>query len=617
MQEIDLLVACFNPTVAPIVNTNIEYMKNKYFGQPNFEKLLDLVVEKYELIVDGGFTENVFGSELIRLGYDQNMTSFLLQSFQKMQKYTEAELHSIKTALSNVITNEAINKCKRENITSPVDFVKALKEFNVDNIQDVDKRIYRESKFTEIDIDKLKNEIVGNSLKSSLKLLNSCSPLGGYVDRTLTMVSGKPGCFFGNTPVRLCTGEIKSLQDLYEEGATNIPVYSMNTETGGIIETTADACVLTKEITEYMFVGLRDDVHRYIFDLKCTPEHPFLTICEETSDFIYTEAKNLKSGDKVVMGNYVNGVMHTCVVGCTSIKKSEKPIPVFDLVNAGPYHNFAIHGCYDWGIFVHNSGKSLFMIQEACAFCKQGKKVLYLALGDMNEFHFVTRIIAQQMNVSLSRASVNFDTYYQSLISNPEYAWLSNLLIQYFTPDQISCANWISFIKSRGYYDEYDVFIADYDSNFASDQEMYQKGETTYNQLKFMSDRPGKWVFVACQPKPAYFSEEILPLESGNESSRKQQIVDNMITISYPPTQYGVNHIGIINVPKYRGGMTGSTPYLMDKNGRFEEITVEMYNYLKIAKDSVTLPNSGCTDVGKTMSMEEVPEIEVKGGRKK
>lgn len=456
MQEIDLLVACFNPTVAPIVKTNMEYMKNKYFGQPNFEKLLELVDEKYELIVDNGFTENVFGSELIRLGYDQGMTNLLMQSFQNMKNFTEAEIHSIKTALSNVITNEAINKCKRENITSPVDFVKALRDFNVDNIQDVDKRIYRESLFTKIDIQGLKNEIMGNALKSSLQLLNDCSPLGGYVDRTLTMVSGKPG-----------------------------------------------------------------------------------------------------------------------------------------------------------------AGKSLLMVQEACAFCKQGKKVLYLALGDMNEFHFVTRIIAQQLNVSLSRAAVSFDTIYPAIINNPEFSWLNNLLIQYFTPDQISCENWISFIKSRGYYDEYDVFIVDYDTNFSSDQEMYQKGETTYNQLKALSDRPGKWVFVGCQPKPAYFSEEILPLESGNESSRKQQIVDNMITISYPPTPGGVNHVGIINVPKYRGGMTGSTPYFMDKNGRFEPITVEMYNYLKITRDSVTLPNSGCNDVGKILDPSEVPEVTLKGGKVK
>jgi hypothetical protein len=55
----------------------------------------------------------------------------------------------------------------------------------------------------------------------------------------------------------------------------------------------------------------------------------------------------------------------------------------------------------------------------------------------------------------------------------------------------------------------------------------------------------------------------------------------------------------------------------MDKNGRFEPITVEMYNYLKITRDSVTLPNSGCNDVGKILDPSEVPEVTLKGGKVK
>ena len=451
MQEVDLIISCFNPSVASIAKSNMEYLKSKYFGYTEFEKLLKLIDDKFDLISQGNYTETTFQNDLISLSYTPDMIQVMDQAFQKMQNYTEDELHAVRNALSNVITNEAINKCKRENYSSPIDFVRALQGFNVDNIQDVDKRIYRESKFTEIDIAKLEEEVTGNTLKSSMNMINYCSPLGGYIDRTLTMVSGKPG-----------------------------------------------------------------------------------------------------------------------------------------------------------------SGKSLFLIQEACEFCKQGKKVLYLALGDMNEFHFVTRILAQQYRMSMTRVATTFRTVYTQAMNDPEMKWLDNLLIQYFTPDQISCTNWISFIKSKGYYDEYDVFIADYDSNFASEEEMYQKGETTYNQLKSLSDRPGKWVFVACQPKPNYYSEEILPLESGNESSRKQQIVDNMITISFPPFKGGQNHIGIINVPKYRGGMLASTHYLMDKNGRFEEISRDLYEWLKNCLDPVTLPGSGCSDSNKEVDLSNIPLLKAR-----
>lgn len=118
---------------------------------------------------------------------------------------------------------------------------------------------------------------------------------------------------------------------------------------------------------------------------------------------------------------------------------------------------------------------------------------------------------------------------------------------------------------------------------------MYQKGETTYNALKELSERPGKYVFVACQPKPAYYSSEILPLESGNESSRKQQIVDNMITISSPPMICSLNHAGALNMAKCRGGRTGHVQYFMDKNGQFTEVSKQQYDWIKTSQIELTL----------------------------
>ena len=609
MQEVDLIISCFNPSVASIAKSNMEYLRSKYFGYTEFEKLLKLIDEKFDLISQGNYTETTFQNDLISLSYTPDMIQVMDQAFQKMQNYTEDELHAVRNALSNVITNEAINKCKRENYSSPIDFVRALQGFNVDNIQDVDKRIYRESKFTEIDIAKLEEEVTGNTLKSSMNMINYCSPLGGYIDRTLTMVSGKPGCFTGDTKVMVVDGTYKTMQELYDSKAQNIPVYSLNEETGDIVIVSAKECRLTKQVDKIARVTLDNG-----YVIECTPDHLFRTVNQ-----FYVPACELSTG-VALMPIHKSDVCESYEnhkVLSVEIISLQAPINVFDLIDAGPYHNFAIKVDYaqahhDSGVFVHNSGKSLFLIQEACEFCKQGKKVLYLALGDMNEFHFVTRILAQQYRMSMTRVATTFRTVYTQAMNDPEMKWLDNLLIQYFTPDQISCTNWISFIKSKGYYDEYDVFIADYDSNFASEEEMYQKGETTYNQLKSLSDRPGKWVFVACQPKPNYYSEEILPLESGNESSRKQQIVDNMITISFPPFKGGQNHIGIINVPKYRGGMLASTHYLMDKNGRFEEISRDLYEWLKNCLYPVTLPGSGCSDSNKEVDLSNIPLLKAK-----
>ncbi len=435
LTERDLIVACLHPKIADMARSNMIHLKTKYTQNETISKVVTAVDRLLEGSKnDPGFfncTQIQFEAEVLKLQMGDQINQALTESFMKFENYTSAEITAIQETLKELVVSEVISIAKRDHTNSPTEFVKSLQDFNLDGITAVDERNYRESSFSEISITDLAKDIEGVALKSSLNMINNCSPLGGYLHRTLTMVSGKPG-----------------------------------------------------------------------------------------------------------------------------------------------------------------GGKSLFMIQEACNFILQGKKVLYLALGDMNEFHFITRIASQLLRKSLSEVNIQFEYYYKLLLE--KYPQLANLKIQYFLPDSITCSDWIALLKTKGYIDEYDVFIADYDTNFSSEEEMYQKGETTYNQLKALSDRPGKYVFVACQPKPSYYSEEILPLESGNESSRKQQIVDNMITISNPPSPGNVNHIGIINLAKHRGGMLSSVPILLDKNGRFEEISLEMYNYLKVTRDSLTLPGSGC-----------------------
>lgn len=443
--ELDLAVSCLHPTVISVAHNNILYLENRYRNVDIISKILSLVKSNYDTISrlpagSPGMSQVQFDAALLSLNLGESTNKVISQSYEKCLKYNDEDLHAIKDSLSQIITNEMIGDTKMKHMNSPVDFVKAIKEFNVDNIVDIDQKIYRESRFTDIDITKLDTEIKnGGVLKSSIPMINACSPLGGYVDRTLTAISGKPG-----------------------------------------------------------------------------------------------------------------------------------------------------------------SGKSFFSIQEAINFVMNGKKVLYTALGDMGEFHFVTRIAAILLKRSLTEVTINFKYYYELILT--QYPQLKNLLIQYFLPDEVSCSDWLSDLKKKGYYDEFDVFIVDYDTNFKSEEDMYQKGETTYNLLKGLADRPGKYVFVCCQPKECYYGEEIIPMQAMAESSRKPQICDNIITISQPPSPGNVNHIGILNVAKYRGGSPASCPYLMDKNGRFEPITLEMYNYLKVTRDSVTLAGSGCESSAKVLS---------------
>lgn len=615
--EIDLAVACLNPKVIEIAKNNIKYLNNKYKDIEIISKLLSLIDSQYLSITNlppdsKGISDTQFDAALMSLNLGESTNKVISASYQKCLNYTDDEIHAIKSTLSEIITNEVINISKLKHMDSPVDFVKSIKEFNVDNIVEIDKKIYRESCFTDINVDALEEEINnGGVLKSSFPMINACSSLGGYVDRTLTAISGKPGCFTGDTKVLMIDGTYKTMEELYNSKAKNIEVYSYDPDLNKTTIVTADECVLTKYVNTLIRVHLHNGVY---FD--CTPDHLILV-----EGIGYVQASKLTSGsklqstfftgykefgepsidDKVRSGNYVK---HIEII-------ITKDIPVYDLVNAGRYHNFAIY-VYDpesnnnMGVFVHNSGKSFFSLQEALNFCAQGKKVLYLALGDMNEFHFIVRACAILLKRSLNEITVRFKYYYGLVLA--QYPYLANLKVQYFLPDQVSCSEWLSFIKSQGYYDDYDVFFVDYDTNFKSESDMYYKGEETYNALKALADRPGKFVFVCCQPKECYYSEEIIPMQAMAESSRKPQICDNIITISQPPSPGNVNHIGIINVAKYRGGSPASCPYLMDKNGRFEAITIEMYNYLKVTRDSITLSGSGCESTSKVLTPELLQE---------
>ena len=54
LQEIDLIVACFEPSVAAMAKSNMEYLRSKYFGMTDYENLLKVVDSKFELISQDG-----------------------------------------------------------------------------------------------------------------------------------------------------------------------------------------------------------------------------------------------------------------------------------------------------------------------------------------------------------------------------------------------------------------------------------------------------------------------------------------------------------------------------------------------------------------------------------
>jgi hypothetical protein len=223
-------------------------------------------------------------------------------------------------------------------------------------------------------------------------------------------------------------------------------------------------------------------------------------------------------------------------------------------------------------------GKSLFLMNEMSRFLKNGLKVCYIALGDLTRYDFVTRLPSIHNNITIDDAMMD-----------PKSAWIgfknslgsksNNFKVFYIDANVLTSDELLEYIYDNELDKEFDVFMVDYDSNFRSTNDMYQKGDEIYNNMVNLAKRVSL-VFIASQPKNAAYSQEIIYMNDAAESSRKQQIVDLMITIS--KNQNSKTQIGYINLAKVRRGFKSiAFPYMLSQSGKFIPINMQKYKALE------------------------------------
>lgn len=243
------------------------------------------------------------------------------------------------------------------------------------------------------------------------------------------------------------------------------------------------------------------------------------------------------------------------------------------------------------------SGKSMWMMNEVISFLKQGARVCYFAIGDLIELDFVTRLPAILLNKPLDYVYKNLDVCTSECMTRYRKE-LDNLKLLFVSPGTATVDDLMHYLRISGYEEQFDVFIFDYDSNIQSELDMYHKGGETYDRLCALSrSKLGnpKLVFVLSQPKTMYLDAEIIPLDGANESSKKQQVIDVMITIG--KNRQSVNNIGFINLPKIRrGGITSHFRYWMGVTGIFQDIDNATYQALMKADSLKVLGSSGVSE---------------------
>jgi hypothetical protein len=575
-----------NPKLHNLLLKSINDIENVFRDQGDITS-----INICEAVKDLPADATTYTSELIKQTCElHNVAPVVMESidgnYEIMKNMTQDEIKITARNYRKFIAANAINRIKNEAGSDPLVYVEKIKELElIDSTEAEDPDVYRTVKFGDINIKKVE-ETAGNVIPSCLSVVND-NTRGGYYTGQIVVFCGPPSCLFGDTEVMTLDHGKHTLESLYKSGKTDIEVYCCD-EYGNLKVSKAEKCIITKYIKEYIELDIDGKI------VKCTPDHLFML-----NDGTWVQAKDLKPNDGLMPihitkthKDAVNYYNHS--VNSVKLIKSDEEIPVYDLVNVDKYHNFAIYidgdENLDSGIIVHNSGKSITMMNEVVNFCRNGLKVKYTAIGDMSEFDFVNRITGMTLDISMSSASLKSEVYFNLLLEKHPYL-RDNLTLEFMAPDKFTIHDYVSKLKQSGEYDSIDVFVIDYDTNFASTKSdsMYEKGDEIYNEAKLLASRPGKLVLMGAQPKIGTWGDEILELNSLSESSRKQQIIDMMITISHPATPNGANHVGIINIAKNRRGSKGSCPYFLDKTGKVRCITKSDYEYFKHEEKPVTI----------------------------
>ena len=229
-------------------------------------------------------------------------------------------------------------------------------------------------------------------------------------------------------------------------------------------------------------------------------------------------------------------------------------------------------------------GKTTFCSLEGAHAIMQGKKVAHIALGDMSDFDISCKYItALNGNVRINDVVQSWEQYHTETIRNQ----LSNLRARAYPPMELDVQQLMA--KCEGLYEEfpYDLLIIDYDSNIKETLDnMYKEGGVTYAKMKTHAKNRCA-VLVASQPKQQYWQDEVLPLESASESSKKQHAVDIMMTLG---RNQKCPKVGSLHLPAVRRGVSRVVSKILfeDEYGRVKEISPEQYNVtLQAYKDVV------------------------------
>lgn len=509
--NIELVYSLFNQYLFQEAKNNINLIDYYYRTNPatlGNGLITDLLtaIRTYPL---ESIDEPLFRSILARQGKTSRESDSIIRDIIRYKMFDDKAIDPARKFLRGICSSSLIKQAENKFQNDPEGFIKYLK--NCEYKSDYSDVMSIED-FNQIDINSM---TAGNGKGFASRydwINNAFDPLFKYEAGQIVIVSAPPGCFTGDTEVRLTDGSSIKFSNLMDGIIEGKEYYTFcKSESGEVKETRIKDCWITKKTKNLVEVSIDNGSK-----VMCTPDHKFLM-----RNGSYKEAKDLVKGDSLM--DYIPihiqemikkhqilvNIKLTCVKNVCNVTLDEE-IPVYDLEVEDESHNFLL----DAEVFVHNCGKSLFSMGEALTMTASGARVHYMALGDLKPKDFVVRMGAIYSGATFAEVQMNLPAVYKGLTN----AVGDRLGLTIVPAAKVTADQYIEYIKDR----DYDVLFIDYDSNFMSSaaDNLYSEYGKIYDRLTELSGL-GKLVFIASQPTKPSWKNEIINMEDIGESARK------------------------------------------------------------------------------------------------
>lgn len=204
-------------------------------------------------------------------------------------------------------------------------------------------------------------------------------------------------------------------------------------------------------------------------------------------------------------------------------------------------------------------GKTTLMINQGMYSAQNGYKVLHIFLGDMSKYDGLLRYLSNKSGVPTNTlVDMSPEELSKFVIKNNFDGSLSNIYLASYAQCELTATQLIEEISimQKQLRVHFDLIIVDYDENISKDDDnIYESGGLVYNKLGLFAVTNKSVIFIVSQPKPQYWNSEIIPLEGSAESSKKQKIIDTMITMGKP---FRGASVGSLFIAKNRRGEVGN-----------------------------------------------------------